>query len=143
MFSQEVLKSLLWAGWHSNRKVLKKLKLPKGFDFPDIALKILDEFGDLKIGDIQQKKGTHMAKSSIQFSPILADGEEGTFEDFSNALGVKLCPLGEVNGGYSFLAVDECGKIYILEQDIFIVGNDIQEGIETLIKGAQIQKLNV
>ncbi|MFB9080258.1 SUKH-3 domain-containing protein [Flavobacterium procerum] len=142
-FSEESIKMLLNSGWNENRRVLDKVKLPKGYHFHDAALKILNEFGNLRIGDYKKGKGKFMAKCTIQFLPILASCEEDRFIEFSDALGVSLCPLGEVNEGYFFLAVDEYGKIYVLDQELFLAGNDIQEGIETLITGGKIERIDI
>ncbi len=142
-FSDESTKMLLSSGWYKNRKVLDKVKLPKMFNFHNKALDILNEFGNLKVGDSKKSKGKFMAKCTIQFFPNLAEGEEDRFIEFSNELGVSLCPLGEVNEGYFFLAVDQHGKIYILDQELFLVGNDIHEGIENLITGGKIERIQI
>ena len=58
-------------------------------------------------------------------------------------MGVKLCPLGEIDEGGFFLTVDENGSVYILEQDIFFVGKNFVHALETLLKGDEIHAIEI
>lgn len=142
-FSNELHKYLIISVWYEQRSVLKKVKLPKGFDFHPCALNMLNEFGNLDIGDKKKSKGIVAAKNTVQIQPSLAMGEEKLIQHFSKLLGVKLCPLGEIDEGFFFLAVAENGSIHILGQDIYLVGKDFDHASETLLKGSEIYAIEI
>ena len=137
-FSNEVHALLVRAGWHDGRHALSKVNLPQGFAFHERALKILAEFGNLEIGDARPRKGLVAAKSTICLKPSLALGEAQRFLHFSKALGVHLCPLGELDDGRFFLAIDERERVYVLELDICLAGDTFDSALETLLLGDRL-----
>lgn len=126
------------AGWFPNRNVLSLIELPIDFDFPELVLDILAEFGNLKVGS--NGKGISGGRSTIDFRPILLQGENdeaGRFIYFSRITGITFYPLGEIDGGHGFLAVDIIGRVFVLSSWITLHGETFKEGLNSLLIGIQ------
>lgn len=124
---------LVAAGWHQGRDVRGALQLPSDFDIFPAALQVLREFGMLRVGGAGV--GTDRARSTLDLNPSLAEGEFDRFEPFEDRIGDKLYPLGEVDGGYGFLAIDTQGRVFWVMDFIQFVAERFDEALEVLLLG--------
>ena len=104
--------------------------------FP-LAEEILLEIGGLSFD--QSGPGETVARSSFFFDPTVAEGESDRFTDFEKVIGARLCPVGEANDGYSYLAIAEDGRMLCLMDDGWIIGKTIEEGLLALVVGRKGQ----
>ena len=129
----EVEEILLNSGWKPGRSVFNEVELPHDWTIFGTAEKILDEFGNLRL--LSEGAGIAFARSSIEFRPILAAFEYAGFVEYEITLGKRLYPLGELNGGYGLLLVDEDGVIYHDSSVLYSIGSSISVAIENILLG--------
>lgn len=104
-----------------------------GFEMFPSAERVLREFGGLKFED--QGPGETCAREPFRVDPTLAAYEEELFSHFSTLVNTRLYPLGDVDNGHNYLAIGENDHVYLLMNDIQLLGNDIDEALENLIIG--------
>jgi hypothetical protein len=145
-FSVQVEDILRRAGWYPGRQIPDvvaswkgSLMLSDGFEMCQSAEKVLIEFGGLTID--QQGPGVTCAREPFKFDPTLAAYEGDRFSDLSTLIKTKLYPLGETSGGHLFLAVGENEHIYLLMNDIRLLGKNIDEALERLIMGLEANEI--
>jgi hypothetical protein len=78
----------------------------------EAAEEFLSEFGGL-VFDISGP-GISCAREPFELDPLLAEGEEDRFADWSEVIGKSLYPIGEGDQGHYFLAIDESGEVYLV-----------------------------
>jgi hypothetical protein len=78
----------------------------------EAAEEFLSEFGGL-VFDISGP-GISCVREPFELDPLLAEGEEDRFADWSEVLGKSLYPIGEGDQGRYFLAIDGIGAIYLV-----------------------------
>jgi hypothetical protein len=138
-FSARTENTLQRAGWYPGRQVPDKLAYWKSnetlsrFEMFPAAERILLEFGGLKVD--QEGPGETCAREPFVVEPTFAAYEYDLFGYYSNLVKTTLYPLGEVNSGYYFWAIGEDNHVYILMDDIQLLGKDIDEALENLILG--------
>ena len=139
-FSRPAEETLRRVGWYPGRQVRemvdswkRTLKLSDGLEMFPRAETVLLEFGGLRID--QQGPGVTCARESFTFDPTAAVYEGDRFSDFSTMLRTKLYPLGEASGGHCFWAIGENGDIYLLMNDLILLGNTIEDALEKLLIG--------
>jgi hypothetical protein len=132
-FAPQVVEMLKESGWFEGRNTEGSLCLPEGFEMFPAASRVLVEFGGLKGGQVGA--GITMAASDFELRPELAQGESDRFHEFEKKLGVRLYPLGEAHRGHYFLAIDENGRIYLAMDEIIVLGENFEAGVENLILG--------
>jgi hypothetical protein len=96
------------------------------------AESFLSEFGGLSFeygGD-----GISRAREAFEFDPLLALGEDDRFREWSELIGATLFPIGELDQGRCFLALDEAGMIYLVADWLAQFGVGLN-GMESLILG--------
>ncbi len=100
------------------------------------AVKAYAEFGGLLVRP--QGDGEQIAPSTFHLDPFLAGRSVGTLAELAAAIGAPLTPLGEEGDGTGILAVDEPGRVFVLDHcgDWFL-GADLDEAITTLVLGRQ------
>jgi hypothetical protein len=120
----EVRRVLGDAGWTPTRRDAQAvdgwrqmIDSPGGFQMFPAARGALEEFGGLRVD--RRGPGINRAKSSFRIDPTVAKLEYDRFHDFESELGVRLYPLGEVDDGHAYLAVDESGRAYLLMEELF------------------------
>ena len=106
--------------------------------FPS-AERVLLEFGGLRID--QQSPGVSCARESFTFDPTSAVHEGDRFSHFSTVLRTRLYPLGEASGGYYFWAIGENGDVYLLMNDLRLLGTSIEAALEKLLLGLEAEKI--
>lgn len=129
----EVRRMLIEAGWHPDRDEQGTLELPADFEIFPAALQVLKEFGMLRVGT--GGTGIDRARSTLYLNPRLADGESDRFEPFESQIGDRLYPLGEVDGGYGFLAIDRRGRVFWIMDFVQFVAEKFDESLEVLLLG--------
>lgn len=134
---EEVLRSFGWfpgrivshlvAKWREQLEITDKLEMFAA------AERTLSEFGGLIVN--QEGPGKTCTRESFRLIPTLALHEGDRFAEFSDYLKMKLYPLGDACGGLGFLAIGESGEVFLLMQDIQLLGKNIDEALEHLILG--------
>lgn len=139
-FDTKVKQVLLKAGWFDGREVSelvskweKILKKSDSWEIFPKAKEALQEFGGLEF--IQRGEGINVARESFNFNPLYAKGERWVFEINEKELDIELYPLGEASDGYYYLGMDKKGKVYVVGDNIKLVGNNIDIAVENLILG--------
>ncbi len=132
-FSEVSIKLLREAGWFPGRNVLKTIELSSRFPLLEPAIKVLEEFGHLKIGD--WGPGIDTARMGVHIEPMLAAGEDDRFLDYARQIGSQLYTLGEAGGGHFFLAIDERGRVFLLMDDLFFVDDSFDSALDHLLIG--------
>ena len=140
--SDDVLRYLIDAGWNDRRDVSGQvLKWERELfekhheDLLENSKDILREFGLLSVGC--GGKGVECAKSKINFDPTLIDAGWERICSFAEDLGVNFSLVGEIDGGHFYLVVDEGGKLYVLLDEIYLIGGDIRSAIDNLLTGVK------
>ena len=137
--SPRLLSVLQDAGWSPSRDVSQQAEkwlneLCERGRFPrlEVARAILGSFGGLHLQP--SGHGEDFAPGPIDFDPLLAIGEEDRFQRFEEGKR-KLFPLGEVDNGHAFLAVDDEGHLYVVGDELMAMGDSLEEGLSNLIHG--------
>lgn len=144
-FSNTVELVLQDAGWFAGRNACEQVRewnrelLSDGFEIFPEADRVLSEFGGLDVR--QDAPGVDCAREPFRVVPTLAAGEADRFGEFAERLKTKLYPLGEASGGSYFLAIGENGQVFLLMEDIRLLGQNIEEALENLILGVQSEEL--
>jgi hypothetical protein len=131
--------TLTAAGWFSGKDQSARIRdwtfelQGEGFTLFPAAERALREFGGLRVE--VAGPGRECARSSFEVKPSLALGERDRFAAFEHTIGKRLFPLGEIEKGHAFLAIDEDGALYTLMDEGFLLGNDIDEAIARMIVG--------
>jgi hypothetical protein len=104
-----------------------------GLSMHDAADAFLREFGGLAVNI--SGPGINRARESFELDPELTwDGEEGRFLEWGESIGRRLFPLGELDHGRFFLAIDEISEIYLVETWVASFGR-MPQALENLILG--------
>jgi hypothetical protein len=147
-FSPQAEDILRRAGWYPGRQVpdlvalwRKSVSESDGVDMFPGAEKALLEFGGLKLDE--QGPGVTCSREPFNLDPTLAMYEHDRFEDFISALNTNLYPLGEAVGGSCFIAIAENGNVYLLMQELMLIGQSMEEGLESLLIGRLGERIDV
>ena len=116
-FSPEVEDVLRGAGWSPDRQVeitgWTSLFESDGLHAHQAAVDFLREFGGLAVHI--SGPGREKAKEPFEIDPGLCEGEGELFVTWGEELKRQLFPLGELDRGRFFLAIDENTEIYLVE----------------------------
>ncbi|MBX7270167.1 SUKH-3 domain-containing protein [Micromonospora sp. Llam7] len=98
------------------------------------AIEAYAEFGGLRIRP--QDEGEQIAPSDVHLDPFLVRHSVATLAELAEATGAPLSPLGEEGSGRGILAVDEQGRVFVLDHtgDWFL-GGSLDEALSTLVLG--------
>lgn len=141
-WSPEALEVLEASGWTAGRRVdttgWRSMFEAVGIVMHDAAEKFLQEFGGLivSIGG----PGTNRAREPFELDPELAWGEDDRFSEWSESLGRRLFPLGELDGGRFFLGIDEDSEICLVETWVASFG-PMPQALENLILGVMPRRI--
>ena len=100
------------------------------------AERALSEFGGLEVN--QEGEGKTCAREPFVLIPTVGTGAKYNFDEFSEHIGMRLYPLGEAAGGNYFLAIGETGQVFFLMHHIRLLGQNIEEALENLIRGISL-----
>lgn len=133
-FSEETLKYLKNAGWHSHRKAQRsELKLPYD-DYPKKAISFLTEFSGLE-GACK----AHTYTPIVNEFWISADtdkellSEDGEFFYYQKLLNNKLYPIGGYLPYGYYLCCDADCRMYMIGERCVYLGNTLFEGFDSII----------
>jgi hypothetical protein len=144
-FSKTVDLTLRDVGWFPSRNLgdqvgewASELR-SDGFEIFPEAERVLAEFGRLEVD--QDAPGVNCAREPFRLVPTLAVGEADRFGEFAEYLKTPLYPLGEACGGHGFLAMGKSGQVFLLMDDIRLLGQNIEDALEKLILGIKSEEL--
>ncbi|MEU4680167.1 SUKH-3 domain-containing protein [Micromonospora sp. NPDC023737] len=105
------------------------------------AVEAYAEFGGLLVGP--QGDGEQIAPSTFHLDPFLVGHSVGTLAALAAAIGAPLTPLGEEGDGTGILAIDDQGRVFVLDHggDWFL-GEDLDEAITALVLGRQPHRVH-
>lgn len=139
-FSVQVENILTEAGWYPGRERADLVASWKatlmdsdGFEMFPSAERVLLEFGGLNVD--QEGPGETCSVESFTLDPTLAAYEGDRFRELSSSINRRLYPLGEASNGHRFLAISENDSIYLLMTDLNLLGKNIDEALERLLRG--------
>ncbi|MEV0603107.1 SUKH-3 domain-containing protein [Streptomyces sp. NPDC050315] len=142
-WSPGVLEVLEASGWTAGRRVdtagWRSMFEAVGIGMHDAAERFLSEFGGLTVS--VGGPGITSSQELCEFEPELACGEEDRFSEWSEALGRRLFPLGELDHGRFFLGIDEGSEIYLVETWVAGFG-PMPHALENLILGVMPRRID-
>lgn len=137
-FSPEVEDVLRAAGWTPERQVdasgWTSLFEDEGLHAHQAAIDFLREFGGLDVR--VSGPGREQAREPFEIDPSLCEGEGDQFAEFGRELGRELFPIGELDRGRFFLAIDENTEVYLVESWAASFGA-MPTAIENLVLGVK------
>ncbi len=100
------------------------------------AMQAYAEFGGLRLHP--QGEGEQVAPSDVHLDPFRVRHSVATLAELASVTGAPLSPLGEEGDGTGILAVDEQGRVFVLDHtgDWFL-GASVEEALGTLLLGRQ------
>lgn len=130
-------------GWEPGRAVDRLVAdwetrlRPDDGEMPLAAKRTLIEFGALTVGG--WGPGRDRARGNIEFDPMLAAGEAA---DRQRGSGLRLFPLGEVDGGHGFLFAAANGEVWAWTLDDVLrqLGLDIDEALDRQLLGKRARR---
>jgi SUKH-3 immunity protein of toxin-antitoxin system len=105
--------------------------------FPS-AERILLEFGGLRVD--QSAFGETCAREPFEVDPTLAAYEGEMFSEFAPLVSTQLYPLGEAFSATYYWAIGENDQLYVVMDDIQLLGKNLDEALENLIIGRMPKK---
>lgn len=130
------------SGWEPGRRVVvdgwRTDLEAEGFVMHAAAEKFLSEFGGLFV-DIHGS-GVSCARVPFELDPMLCSGEWDRFADWGGALGKLFFPIGELDYGHFFLAIDEEGILYLIVDVVEQLAAN-EKGLEMLIRGIAAERV--
>jgi hypothetical protein len=145
-FSSQTSALLKGAGWFDGRRDAAAVQMgvviasEGGFAMNEAATRVLLEFGALHIGT--QGPGERCARSSIDLTPTLAGGEEDRFSMWRTDQRPRLFPLGEIDGGHAFLALDPDGSVYAVGDEYWRIASTFDEALEVFMRGLHRERVS-
>ncbi|MGW5611636.1 SUKH-3 domain-containing protein [Streptomyces sp. NPDC003753] len=142
-WSPEVLEVLEASGWTAGRRVdtahWRSMFEADGIVMHDAAEKFLQEFGGLSVSIGGPE--INCAREPFELEPQLACGEDDRFSEWSDSLGRRLFPLGELDHGRFFLGIDEGSEICLVETWVASFG-PMPHALENLILGVTPRRID-
>lgn len=142
-WSPEVLEVLEASGWTAGRRVgtadWRSMFEAVGIVMHEAAEAFLQEFGGLAVSI--GGPGINRAREPFELNPELAWGEDDRFSEWSDSLGRRLFPLGELDDGRFFLGIDEGSEIWLVETWVASFG-PMPHALENLILGVMPRRID-
>ncbi|GED90136.1 SUKH-3 domain-containing protein [Streptomyces sp. 6-11-2] len=139
----EVLEVLEASGWTAGRRVdtadWRSMFEAVGLAMHDAADTFLQEFGGLTVSI--SGPGISVAREPFELDPGLAWGEDDRFSEWSDSIGRRLFPLGELDHGRFFLGIDENNEIYLVASWVASFG-PMPQALENLILGVKPRRID-
>ncbi|MEU8326930.1 SUKH-3 domain-containing protein [Micromonospora sp. NPDC048839] len=104
------------------------------------AVETYAEFGGLLVRP--QGDGEQIAPSPFHLDPFLVGQSVDTLAALAAAIGAPLTPIGEEGDGTGILAIDDQGRVFVLDHggDWFL-GEHVDEAITALVLGRQPRRV--
>ena len=131
------------AGWHPGRKCQKWAAKQKrhlereGFTVYPATIRVLEEFGELKIGDLAAYGKSEQA--AVHVEPETSQAAVDLFKEYEILTKIELCPLGTY-GDEDFIGISPDGSVYYVGDWIWYLGDSFAHAIEGLILGKERAK---
>lgn len=144
-FPPDVAQVLSDAGWAAGRSedrarawalALAAHAAPDGRQHTvvDTALHAFAEFGGLAVR--QDGAGEQIARSSFVLDPMRGLHTVAALTELGALVGVRMTPIGEEGGGTGVLAIDERGRVFLLDHTAdWHLGDSLDEALCTLVRG--------
>ncbi|WP_432835374.1 SUKH-3 domain-containing protein [Dactylosporangium sp. CA-092794] len=145
-FPAEVESALREAGWTPGRAdtararswalALSSHASPAGHQHTVVppALAVFAEFGGLTVR--ADGPGAEVARCGIVLDPLRGLHFAATLADLGALIGARLTPLGEQLDGAGLLAIDEHGRVFVLDHTAdWYLGASVEEAITVLVAG--------
>lgn len=122
-------------GWEENRRTNKFDAFMENNNYPEFIREFVREFGGLQVKDLD-KEGHLKDRYRTNLDLFESDGmgADSVAEDWSLDLGRKLYVVGLYSPENFDIAIDENGAVYFLGQELWCVGKNLYEGIESIIR---------
>ncbi|WP_433083623.1 SUKH-3 domain-containing protein [Dactylosporangium sp. CA-052675] len=145
-FAPDVETALREAGWAPGRDVTPRARMwglalashasPSGQQHTVVpaALAVLAEFGGLTVR--AEGEGAEVARTGIVFDPLRGLHAATTLAGLGELIRARLTPIGEQDDGAGLLAMDEHGRVFLLDHTAdWFAGATVDEAIATLLGG--------
>jgi hypothetical protein len=88
--------------------------------------------------------GVEVAASGYVIDPTLALPTVATLDALGAAVGARMAPLGLEIGGPGILAVDEHGRLFVIDHTAeWFLGDTVEQGLQTLLSGRAPRRVRV
>lgn len=138
---KHVRETLERAGWYPGRQVeaqveaWSKQSAQHGLVMFKAARDALLEFGGTQVDVQGSSEGINVAKLSFLINPESLLDDAYLMEQTSLEIGHKMYPIGELEGGYPYLAIDDRGWVFILHEKNYLVAKSMAEALGCLLLG--------
>jgi hypothetical protein len=145
-FPPDVEAVLRAAGWTPGRSETARARMwglalashasPAGHQHTVVApaMAVFAEFGGLAVR--AEGGGEQIARSSFVLDPLRGLHSASTLADLGALLGARLTPLGEEGEGAGLLAIDDRGRVFVLDHTAdWYLGASVEEALTTLVAG--------
>jgi hypothetical protein len=145
-FPPDVETALRDAGWAPGRDEKARARLwglalashasPAGHQHTVVpaAMAAFAEFGGLAVR--AEGDGAEVARCGIVFDPLRGLHAASTLAELGALIGARLTPIGEQDDGAGLLAVDDRGRVFVLDHTAdWYAGASVDEAIATLVAG--------
>lgn len=136
MFDEVTAAALTRSGWFPGRAVdvdrWAGLLRDEGIELHAAAVAFLREFGGLVVDE--SGPGISRAREPFILDPAACGGEGDRFLEWSEELGRRIVPVGELDQGRFFLGLDETSELYLVETFVATFGR-MPAGLERLVRG--------
>ncbi|MFF0746706.1 SUKH-3 domain-containing protein [Streptomyces sp. NPDC004111] len=140
-FPSDVEKVLKRSGWREGRRVQiggwRDFYANRGIHMHPAAQSFLSEFGGLRVP--VRGPGVTAARVPFELNPLLVDGDEDRFPEWSEEADVLLYPVGQIEERYP-LGIDESSRLYIVS-DWLARFRPMPEAMEDLILGFEAENI--
>lgn len=140
LLEKRTIKTLEKFRWYKGRNIdvtdgIEQLTTEGYICFP-YARSILEEFAYLRVG-LEYEEGRNDNSSSFDFDFLDAGmGDFEALEFYETVVGEKIYPIGNTYEFYN-IYVGESKKMYMIDmEDVYLIGNSIEELLNNLVIGS-------
>jgi hypothetical protein len=151
-FPDDVAEALTAAGWRPGRHedataqqwrlllASRRSRAGGAHAVVDAAVSAFAEFGGLRVE--LDGAGSDVARTTFTLDPMRAVDTVDTLAGLAAVLEVPLTPLGVEGDGGGILAIDDRGRVFVVDHTgEWFLGATVDEALTTLIQGLQPPKL--
>lgn len=106
----------------------------------DAAFRAFAEFGGLAVR--QEGAGEQVARSSFVLDPMRGLHSVAALAELGALVGARMTPLGEEGGGTGVLAIDERGRVFLVDHTAdWHLGDSLDDALATLVRGRMPERV--
>jgi hypothetical protein len=106
----------------------------------DAALRAFTDFGGLAVR--QEGPGEQVARATFVLDPMRGLHSVTALAELSELVGARLTPLGEEGDGTGVLAIDERGRVFLVDHTAdWHLGDSLDEALATLVRGRMPERI--